>query len=326
MLPVLALTLAAIVVFVASARLVRHADAIADATGIGRLWVGSVLVAAATSLPELFTDVTAAARGVPDIGVGDLLGSTLANLAILAALDLVLAGGRLFHAATWSHALLGVTAIVLTSMAGVAIAAGGWGRLGHVGIDSIAIVLMYLLMMRRLHQHSRSSPPRRAGDRPGPSGAGRPVFGFALGAAGLFAVAPVLVLAAHAVALEAGVTETFVGTLLVGVATSLPELAASVAAVRLGAFDLAVGNVFGSSAFNMTILLAMDAVYPEPVLASVARDHLLTVLVAIACMALAVAPMLAKDARGPSSLRMESVLILTAYALAAWLLSPLGRG
>ncbi|MBI2199052.1 MAG: hypothetical protein HYU42_10710 [Candidatus Rokubacteria bacterium] len=63
-------------VFMIPARLARHAHAISEATGLGGLWIGSVLLAAATSLPEILTDVTAALLEAPDIGVGDLFGST----------------------------------------------------------------------------------------------------------------------------------------------------------------------------------------------------------------------------------------------------------
>jgi cation:H+ antiporter len=325
--PLVLLVLAAIVVFLTAARLVRHADTIADVTGLGRIWIGSVLLAAATSLPELLTDVNAAVLGAPDIGVGDLLGSTLANVLILAVLDLVFTGRRLLHSVGTGHALLGVVAILLTAMAGLAIVTGGWGRVGHVGVETVAIVVVYLGAIRRLARSLPAAAGPTAGRPPGDrSEVRRAVAGFALGAAGVFVVSPLLVLAAHALAKESGLTETFVGTLLVGLTTSFPEMAATVSAVRLGALDLAVGNVFGSNAFNMTILFAMDLVYRAPVLTAVSPDHLLTILVAIACLGLAVMTILAQDERRPSALRVESLLVVAAYVAAAWMLSRPGRG
>jgi cation:H+ antiporter len=324
--PLLALALAGALVFVLASRLAHHADAIAEATGLGGLWIGSVLLAAATSLPEVLTDVNAALLDVPDIGVGDLLGSTLANMLILAVLDLVFAGRRIFHAVGTDHAQLGALGILVTTMAGLAIVTGGWGRIGHVGIETLAIAAVYLCAMRSLYRSLAVTPlidPRPPLDDRG--GVPRHVVGFAFVAAGLFAVAPLLVLSAEAFVTEGGVTETLVGTLLVGLTTSFPEMATTVSAVRLGALDLAVGNIFGSNAFNMVVLLVMDLVYlPGPVLTVLSRDHLVTVLVAVACLGLGVMAILRRDARRPPPFRVESLLIVAAYVAAAWMLYEAG--
>lgn len=132
-------------------------------------------------------------------------------------------------------------------------------------------------------------------------------------------------MAAEALAVEAGVSVTFVGTLLVGIVTSFPELAATVSAVRHGALDLAVGNVFGSVAFNMAVLLLRDAAYLRgPLLGSVRADHAVTGLSAIACVALGVMGILSRAERRPEPVMAESALIVVACALAAWLLYRLG--
>jgi len=112
-----------------------------------------------------------------------------------------------------------------------------------------------------------------------------------------------------------------VGTLLVGLTTSFPEMAATVSAVRLGALDLAVGNIFGSNAFNMLVLLVMDAAYVRgPLLSVVAGDHLLTVLLAITCLALGITAILSRTQRRPGPAILESGLIVATYVLGAWLL------
>ena len=322
--PLLTLAFAGGLVFMIATRLARHADAIAHATRLGGLWIGSVLLAAATSFPEILTDVNAVLLDAPDIGVGDLFGSTLANLLILAALDLGFAGRRVLHSVSAEHARLGTLGILLTVMAGLAIVTGGWGRIGHVGVETVAIAAVYLAGMRRLYRSTAASlaaaPSSLLEDR----GAGlkRPLVGFALAAVGLSIVTPLLVLSAEAFSKESGATETFVGTLLVGLTTSFPEMAATVAAVRLGALDLAVGNIFGSNAFNMTVLLIMDIVYLRaPVLSVVSRDHLLTVLVAVACIGLGMMAIQSRDEEPRRVVRVESLLIVAAYVLGAWTLS-----
>lgn len=312
-------------VFVIASRLARHADAIADATGLGRLWIGTVLLAASTSLPELTTDVNAALLDTVDIGVGDLFGSTLANMLILALLDLGYARRRILDNVSPAHALVGTLAIVLTAMAGSAILSGGWGRIGPVGLETVAIVAIYFLGARAIFGATTDAtvPPEQLD-----LGQSSRVLlrhglaGFGLAAAGLMITAPLLVLSAEALAIEGGLTETFVGTLFVGATTSFPEVAATVAAVRLGALDLAVGNIFGSNAFNMCILFAMDLAYLRgPVLANVSTAHVLSAQLAVMAVALGVLGMLARRGQRLGMLRIESILIVMTYAGGAWLLA-----
>lgn len=326
LIPLLALALAGGAVVLVAVRLTRHADALARETRLGGLWIGALLLAGATSLPEMLADVNAALLGVPNIGVGDLFGSTLTNMLILAFLDLVLRRG-VWHSVDPAHARLGTLAIVLTAMAGLAIAVGGWGRIGHVGTETLAIVAVYLGAMRGLYRSITDGLLPESGsraDRLHPARR-RAVRGFGLTALALLAITPVLVLSAEAFSRESGLTEAFVGALLVGLMTSLPEAATTVAALRLRAVDLAVGSILGSNAFNMMILVVMDVAYvPGPVLADASRDHLVTTFGAVACIGLGLIAILARGAQRPRHLRAESVLIIATYVLVAWALYRVG--
>jgi len=329
LIPLLALALVGALIFLLASRLARQADTIAKETGLGGLWIGSVLLAASTSLPEILTDVNAALLDLPDIGVGDLFGSTLANMLILAALDLIFARRRILHQVAIGHAQVGLLGMLLTVMAGLAIFTRGWGRIGHIGLETILIAALYLGGMWLLYQSEIVTPLPVGGSHTRDPGRSRPLrgaaVGFALATAGLAAVTPLLVLSAEAVSLEARVTETFVGTLLVGLTTSFPEMAATFSAVRLGALDLAVGNVFGSNAFNMVVLLIMDAAYfRDPLLTVVSRDHLLTVLLAVICLTLGLMAILSRTRRRPAPVMIESALIIGVYIAGAWLLATIG--
>lgn len=322
--PLGAFVLVGAAVFAIAWRLARHANAIADATGLGRLWIGTVLLAASTSIPELTTDVNAAVLDAVDIGVGDLMGSTLANMLLLALLDLGYARRRILDHVSPDHVLVGTLAVVLTAMAGAAIASGGWGRVGHVGVETLLIVAIYLLGMRAVYGSTQATRPRDQLELSETSRTllRRALAGFAIATVGLVITAPMLVLSAEAVAVESGLTETFVGTMLVGFTTSFPEIAATVAAVRLGALDLAVGNIFGSNAFNMCILLAMDVAYVRgPVLAHVSQDHVLSAQLAVLAVSLGMLGILARRGQRLGLVRIESVLIVLTYAGAAWLLA-----
>jgi cation:H+ antiporter len=327
--PLLAVAALGALIYMVASRLARHADIIAEETGLGGLWIGTVLLAGATSLPELLTDVTAALLDVPDIGVGDLFGSTMANMMILASLDVVFSRRRILHRVAEEHAVLGLLGILLTLMAGIAILTRGWGRLGHVGVETISIAVTYLGGMWLLfHARLRETRPPERSSAPAPArtGLGSAVPGFALGAIGLVVLAPLLVISAEAFSREAGVSASFVGTLLVGLTTSFPEMAATVSSIRLGALDLAVGNIFGSNAFNMVVLFVMDVVYLRgPLLAIVSRDHVLTVLLAVTCSALGIMAILSRAQRRPAPVLFESVLIALTYLLGALALYLVGR-
>jgi cation:H+ antiporter len=325
-------------VFAVASRLAAHADAIAEATGLGRLFVGTLVLAATTSLPELTTDVNAALLGSVDIGVGDLMGSTLANMLILAVADLTWRRHAVLDRVSPDHVLVGTLGIAVTALAGAAVASGGgWLRIGHVGVETIAIVLLYAFGMRAVYLARTPSPAYAPPDPSAPPSpdaelpaAGAPtgptlkraVVGFGLAAAALLATAPLLVVSAEAIAIESGAGQTLVGTLLVGFTTSFPELAATVAAIRLGANDLAVGNVFGSNAVNMCVLAAMDAAYlPGPVLSAASPEHAISAQFAVLAIGLGVLAV-ARRARGTGGgPRVESVLIIATYVAAVLMLA-----
>lgn len=331
-LPIVAFGFLGAIIFAIASRLARAADTIADATGLGRVWIGAILLAGSTSLPEIMTDVNAALLGLPDIGVGDLMGSTLANMLILALLDLVYARRHILQTVAVNHAVMGLLAIALTMIAGIAISSGGIGRLGPVGVETILIVLVYLLGMRIFYrltwvaaQGLIPDEPATVPRRPVEQDRARlrqAVWTFVLAAAALIIVTPLLVISAEAVSAETGMSRTFVGTLLVGLTTSFPEIAATVAAVRLGAIDLAVGNIFGSNAFNMCVLLLMDLSYAGgPLLAEVSEEHVMTAQLATLCMSFGVLAIMGRLERRSAVARFESLLIVGCYAAGIWLLA-----
>lgn len=290
------LSLAAVVA-VAGTVLARAADAIADATGLGRLLVGSILLAAATSLPELTVDIAAVREGHADLAVGDLLGSSLMNLLILAGIDIARRNGRrMLSREAASHALSATLAIALTGLAGAAIlTAGKLPSVVVLGIGgwSWAILIAYLLGARMLFIDQRISARLAAETAVAqPAAAACPLWKpaalFTAAAAVLVVTGPRLATTAAELAERSGLGGTFVGTTLVALTTSLPELVASLAAVRLGAVDLAIGNTFGSNAFNMILFVPLDAVYPDQLFQAVSPVHAVTALAVIVATAIAV--------------------------------------
>jgi len=287
--------LAGAVIVVAGSALTRFGDAIASITGLGRLLIGAVLIAAATSLPEVLVDVNAVRReGLPDLAVGDLLGSSLMNLLILAALDFLRRGrGRMLSRMSAAHALSATMAILLTAIVAVAILVPLRHEFLGAGVGVWVVVVVYALGVRLTYFDQRFAAAVKGEEPPPPEVAGKKLglkaaaLGFTVAAAAIFVAAPFLAHAAGELARLTGIGSTFIGTTLVALATSLPELVSTLAAVRIGAHDLAVGNIFGSNAFNMVILLPVDLAHPGVLLADASQAHAVTALAVIVVTAVA---------------------------------------
>jgi cation:H+ antiporter len=297
--------LSAGVVVAAGVVLARNGDAIATRTGMGGLFVGMLLMAGATSLPEIVTDVSAAAAGAPDLALGDLFGSSMANMAILALVDLI-HRGHVWPSAGLGQARVAAIAIALTSVLMLGIISPVRFQVGWIGVESIVIIAAYVFAAAWVRRAQRSATTGPVTPEPALPEAGdevlvpvglvglrgeplrRNVLAF-LGASLLILIAaPLMTIAAQAIAEQTGVAQTFVGVTLLAAATSLPELATSIAAVRIGAYALAVGNLFGSNAINPTIIFFADAAYlPGPILAAVSSQQLMAGVGAILLTAIA---------------------------------------
>ncbi len=289
----------ACIIIVAGTFLSRYADEIAEITGLGRLLVGSILLAGATSLPELSVDIACIRQGNPDLAVGDLLGSCLMNLLILAVIDLTHhTRGKMFSRAAAGHALGASASISLIAV--VALSLFVDGKLGArewmgLGAGSALAIIGYLLGVRIIYLDQRvavrvaaRAAERAEADESAPVGKrviswplAKPVACFATAALVILLVGPRMSAAADEIAVQSGLAKSFVGTTLIALSTSLPELVTCWAAVRLGRHDLAIGNIFGSNAFNMLILAGLDFVQPGSLLALVSTVHCVTAISAI---------------------------------------------
>lgn len=283
----------AAVIVVAGVFLARATDTIAELTGMGRLFAGSILLAGATSLPELLVDISAVRKGMPDLAVGDLMGSSLANLFILAVADLLHRNPRkMFSRAAAQHALSASMSINMTVLAGIAIFLGpqlaGYS-VGEIGYGPLAIALAYVLGLRLVYFDQRAQAPAEnkagAGKRQAIAKAVSTYVGSGIA---ILLAAPYMAGSAGRIADATGLGKTFIGSTLVAFCTSLPELVSTLAAVRMGAFDLAVGNIFGSNSFNMILLAPLDALHAGNLLGAVSRSHLLTCMAIIFATSIAV--------------------------------------
>jgi cation:H+ antiporter len=334
------LVASAAVVVLAGTRLARSGDVITARTRLGGLWVGSVLLAAATSLPERTTDLSAIRFGVPDLAAGDLFGSSMANMLILAFLDLV-PRVEIFRRAALDTVLTATLAIALNALAAMFVLLHLDIAVLGVGPGSIVLAGGYLLGMRIVFRNSAivreaaavvetvgDATPLRAGASalPGRRSLRRAVGEFAIAAVVILVAAPIFAAFAKALAGRTGLATSFVGTWLVGFTTSLPELVTSLAAVRLKAYDLAVGNLFGSNAVNILMFPPLDAAHRAgPVLDAVSQVHAVSALAAIVLIAIGLAAIVHRTKGRFALFEPSSALMVLVYAFGIGLVYLHGR-
>jgi cation:H+ antiporter len=322
--------LSALAVILAGARLSRDGDAIAEGTGLGGAWIGAILVAGATSLPELATDVYAVRGGQRGLAIGDLFGSCMANILILAVADLVTTQVRVLTRVTINQVLVGLLAI---SLIAVAVAGGvahaSFSLLG-IGWGPLAIGIGYVLGMRLLHVNRQ--PPVFESTAEAVAHEARAVslrkaaIGFTLAALVILVAARFLAASAGELARQLGVSGGFIGMVLVALTTSLPEVTVSIAAVRAGSYDLAVGNLLGSNCFNMAIFFVLDLVDgPAPLLASAEPGLLVGGVFAILLTAQALLGILNKSERRVWYLEPDAVFLVLIYGFGLYLSYRLGH-
>lgn len=312
----------AVVVILAGIVLSRTADCIAERTGFGRLAVGVVLLASATTLPEIFTTISAVRLGAHDMAVGTMLGSCTQNLLILGLLDL-------FHhfehrrglstRIVVGHTRAATLSIILLAIAGASVYLRLPMSIFNVGVGTLLLGAVYLTGLRvatKVGEEPAIAPPTLPSPTTCDMSLRRALTGFVVAAVVLALAAPRLATSAEAIALGTGLGLTFFGTVFLTMVTCLPEGVASFTAMRMGAYDLAVGNLFGSNAFNVTVLLLLDVAYrPGPILSAVSTAHVVTVLVAIALTGIALQNILTRDEQRSWLVEPDAAVLLLAYLI-----------
>jgi cation:H+ antiporter len=259
--------------------LVRAAVGLAAGWGVRPLIIGLTLIGLCSSAPQLTVSLQAVFSETPDIAVGSVLGSTVFNLLVTLGLAALLTPLRVSRPVVRLDIpmMIGAAALVF----GLAIDQ----RLGRLdGFILMAGLALYMaLVWRQSRYHARPCPKTPVPtEHPWGRGLGLLVVGVALLAAG----GRVLLDAALELALDYGLSDRIIGLTIVAIGASMPELATSLIAARRGQRDLAVGNVIGSSLFNLLGVLGLTAVLaPGPLSISPnALDFDLPVMLAVAAL------------------------------------------
>jgi cation:H+ antiporter len=321
--------LCAAFITVAGILLSRYGDVIADKTGLGGTWIGLVLLATVTSLPELVTGASAVVLvDAPNLALGDILGSCVFNLLLLTILDILQHEESVFSRASRGHILSAGFGVLLLSFVGFNLLLGGHApqyMIGHMGANSLVIVLIYAVAMRSVFRYERAEhaayTEERAERYPHIT-LQQAVWRYAGAAAVVVAAGISLPFVGKALAEAMGWHQTFVGTLFIAAATSLPEAVVTISALRIGALDMAVSNLLGSNLFNGLLVAVDDALYLKgPILANVSPLHGLSALSAIMMTGVAIIGLIYRPReRLLRIMGWASLMIFSIYLLNSWLI------
>jgi cation:H+ antiporter len=323
--PYLLFFLTALIVVIAASRLAKYADIIAVRTSFGGLIVGTILLAGATSLPEFIASISSFRQGVPDLAAGNFLGSNMVNIVLLAIIDVLHYQVPLLRTVALTHTLTALLGILLMTLVAIFTLGGFDVAIGWVGLDSLLIVAFYFGGVWLVQQEGKAAIGLTDGQIVVPAGHFPPlrrgVIGFLLASAVLLLVVPLLVRATTDIAALTGIGATFIGTTALSLVTSLPELLAAWAAVRIGSPELAVGNLFGSSVFNMLGLGIADFFYtPGRLLGAIDPSFSLVALLGVLLTGMAMLGTLARLERRLFFIEVDALLIIATYAAGMYLL------
>jgi cation:H+ antiporter len=316
------------IILVSGTYLSKYGDIIAEKTGLGRTWIGVVLMASVTSLPELVTGISSVALfDLPDIAVGNILGACMLNLLMIPVLDLIGGSAPIStrvhqgHILTAGFGILLLGLVSLSMMLGKSLPAIGW-----IGINSVFFIGIYLLAMRMVFVYEKRRIAEFVKDMAEEVqyrhiSKSRAYAMFGINALLIIAAAIYLPHLGEEIAARTGLGQTFVGSVLIALATTLPELVVSISALMIGAADMAVGNLFGSTVFNIFILAVDDVFYSAgPLLAHVSENHLVSSISAIVALSIAIIGLIYRADKKRLFFAWDSLAILAIYVFALFFL------
>jgi len=317
---ILGFLLCAAVIFFSGTKLAHYGDEMAELTGMGKAWFGLIMMASVTSLPELFVGISSASIiESADFAVGDVLGSCAFNLAILSLLDVFSKKISLFSIASQSHVLAGALGIVLFSFVGFGLFLPyDFKLIDWIGISSVVFIGIYLVSIKLVYQYDKNHPtlgiPSKLEELQNKTSLKKVIFWYSINALIVIGAALLLPQFAEQISNQTGLNKSFIGTVLLAASTSLPEVAVSVAAIRMGAIDMAVGNLLGSNLFNIFILAIGNFFYRKGhILVDASESNIISVFSIITMTAIAIIGLTYQSKNKAFFLAWDTLLIVIMF-------------
>ena len=324
-LPWLQFAICALLIAYAGKALTHYAAAISNLTGLPSSWIGLILLSGATSLPELFTGISSVTVfDAPDIALGDALGSCVLNLGLLVMLDILSPEESVYCRVDQRHVLTAGFGVILIGIAGMTILTAGSTvgfEIGHVSIYTPLIILTYLVAIRATFMHER----RLAITSPEvieriDLNLSQAVWRYLLAAAVVGLAGGFLPFVGMEIVRTTGWEASFVGTLLVAAATSLPEFVVILAALRRNAADMAIAALLGSNLFDVLVIAVDDIAYTKgSIFADVSPAHAASALAGVIMSGIFIVALLYRPRnRFYGNISWVSLSLLSVYFLSSY--------
>jgi cation:H+ antiporter len=321
---IIGFAISAAIIITTGSRLSKYGDRMADILGWGKMFMGIILMASVTSMPELMSGISSVTiLDAPDLAVGDIVGSCAFNILIISIMDFFYDHKKpLTSSAQTGHVIAASFGIMMLSLVAFAILMPDiFGKIAWIGGFSLIFLVLYLIAIRIvfLYDKKENNHPKESNHSYALS-LKKVVIRYAKNAIILMGAAMVLPFFGKNIAEESGLGQSFFGTLFIAASTSLPEVAVSIAAIRMGTIDLAIGNIFGSNIFNIAILALDDILYTKgPIFQFTSPNHIVPVLGTIIITAIGIIGIVFKQEK-KWKLAIDSALIVVVYVLMMGLL------
>ena len=323
---VLLFLLSACVVWVSGARLAYLADTLAERFQLAKSLVGLLVLSLATSLPEVATTLTAAVQQARDLVLNNLFGGVALQTAILAMSDFWARGPITNYPRKANHALEATLLVLLLSIALVVVTLGETFVMFGVGLGSAFIAAVYagaIWLLRRYNDSSDWVPVDLPDPEPLPfpapfglqeKGNGILIRQAIAASLAILVFGVLLVVLAERIAQQSGLGTGFVGVTFLAAATSLPELTTSITAVRIGAYTMAISNIFGSNLIMLVLVFPADILFRQgPILQGTSRTVSLALGVGLVVTAIYLVGLIIRRKPRIRRVGLDSILVLIVF-------------
>lgn len=267
--------------------LAKYGDILASITGLGRLFIGSILVALATSLPELSANISAVLLTPPNpsLALGNVFGANMVNMAVFAIIALLFGGKAVLDQISKNQWYLATLAVVMTIIVLLFGLVNISLSLLNVGISSFIILGIYLLGLRIIYITKPSESEEE--DQSVEISALKAWSIFGMISLGVIISGYFLAFSVDNIAEISGVASSTLGIIVVSLVTTMPEASSYIASVRMKAADLGVAGLFGSCVFNLTIIFYADIFYAKSIINQFEKAHLIACIVSLLLISIA---------------------------------------
>lgn len=290
-----------------SDKFIEHSALVAEKLNVSPIIIGFTLVALGTSAPEMVVSAVASLENAPEIAIGNVLGSNIANVALVFGATLLISAIPIKKSlATKEVPIL----IGITILAGILVLDG------KLGIsDGVLLIIAFFISLFLLLRKSKDLEDELTKELPEADGSSvaKSTFIAFIGLSALILSSKILVWGATGIATAFGVSELLIGLTIIAIGTSLPELAASITSVVKGHHDIAIGNILGSNLFNLATVLPLPAIIVPGIIDPqiMRRDYwwmLCTTLFLALCI------ILFRKSKSSSIPKWVGILLLVSYA------------